>query len=200
MPSASLTLWRSDRVPKLDEMEAAHAAIGGIRRGRRYTTQQVNHAYVMLLAAQFQAFCRDLHSESVSHVKNAVAPAALQNPIAAEFQRDRKLDRGNPNPGNIGSDFNRIGMDFWAEVRRLDRRFNPRPQPSLALHQTHLETLNSWRNAIAHQDFRSTSLGGRTAVQLAEVRQWRRSCDVFARAFDEAVRVYLQGVSGTSPW
>ncbi len=36
----------------------------------------------------------------------------------------RKLDSGNPNPGNLGSDFNRFGLDFWAVVDRLDVR-NP---------------------------------------------------------------------------
>jgi hypothetical protein len=37
----------------LQEIENAHAAVGGTGRGRRYTTQQINRAFVMLLASQF---------------------------------------------------------------------------------------------------------------------------------------------------
>jgi len=27
--------------------------------------------------------------------------------------RDRKLDPGNANPGNIGADFARLGLEIW---------------------------------------------------------------------------------------
>jgi hypothetical protein len=36
------------------------------------------------------------------------------------------LDRGNANPGAIGADFNRLGIEFWPEVHthrpRNDKR------------------------------------------------------------------------------
>ena len=44
------------RARALDEMAEAHAAVGGTARGRRYTTQQLNQAYAVLLAAHFQGF------------------------------------------------------------------------------------------------------------------------------------------------
>lgn len=34
--------------------------------------------------------------------------------------RNRKLDQGNPGPGNLGSDFGIFGASFWPEVQRLD--------------------------------------------------------------------------------
>ena len=52
----------------LDEIEAAHASVGGTGPGRRYATQQINQAYAVLLASQFQGYCRDLHTESVAHL------------------------------------------------------------------------------------------------------------------------------------
>ena len=194
MSSASLQNWFAIRTADLDQIWNAHATVGGTSRGRRYATQQINHAYVMLLSGQFQGFCRDLHSECVDHLLNAAAPLAptLQIVIRAEFRRDRKLDRGNPSADNIGSDFGRLGVAFWDDVRALDKRNKRR--------QKHLERMNEWRNAIAHQDFNPAKLGGKTTVRLAEVKRWHAACDGLARAFDEVMRVYLSTVFGASPW
>jgi hypothetical protein len=62
MPSRSFELWNTDRRQALDQIAAAHAAVGGVGPGRRYATQQINQAYATLLSSQFQGFCRDLHS------------------------------------------------------------------------------------------------------------------------------------------
>lgn len=85
-------------------------------------TQQINQAYAMLLSSQFQGFCRDLHSECVDHLVRAIGPTVLNTALRAEFVFARKLDRGNPKPGNIGSDFTRLGLAFWGEVRGDDAR------------------------------------------------------------------------------
>ncbi len=57
MPSNSLLRWRESQRSKLDEIMEAHRAVGGAGRWRRYATEQVNHAYAMLLSSQFQGFC-----------------------------------------------------------------------------------------------------------------------------------------------
>lgn len=67
----SLLRWRNESAQALDEIEAAHVAVGGTGRGRRYATQQINQAYVVLLSSRFQAFCRDLHSETVAELIRA---------------------------------------------------------------------------------------------------------------------------------
>src|SRR5438045_1439861 len=100
MHSNSLLHWRGSQRSKLDEIMEAHRAVGGAARGRRYATEQINHAYAVLLSSQFQGFCRDLHSECVQHVVQSI-PSALQNVVRGEFMRTRKLDKGNANPGNI---------------------------------------------------------------------------------------------------
>ena len=189
MPSKSLIRWRGESAAALDELEAAHVAVGGAGRGRRYATQQINQAYVVLLSSRFQQFCRDLHTEAVAELVLAV-PTALQLILQKDWTTGRLLDRGNPNAGNIGSDFGRLGMNLWADVYAQ----SPRHQRCRAL----LDQMMEWRNAIGHQDFNKPALHGRTQIQLAEVRLFRRACGVLAAAFDETVLAHLHAVAGPS--
>ncbi len=191
MPSWSLRIWQSDGARALDEIEAAHAAVGGTGRGRRYATQQINQAYAVILSAQFQRFCRDLHSEAVDHLVLPITNPDLREIIRREFTRSLKLDRGNPNPGNMGSDYERLDLYIWRRVYAVDQRNQNR--------RHRLETLNIWRNAIAHQDF-AAQVGGGTTLRLSSVRDWRRACDGLARGFDLVVRAHLHRISGVPPW
>src|SRR5204862_5713960 len=102
MPSLAFQHWLGVRLAALDEIENAHRLVGGTGPGRRYATQQINQAYAMLVVAQYQGFCRDLHSECVDHLLRPVTSASLLLVLRTEFLTNRKLDRGNPNPGNIG--------------------------------------------------------------------------------------------------
>jgi hypothetical protein len=99
---------------------------------------------------------------------------------------------GNPHPGAIGSDFNRLGVDIWTDVYALDAR-NERRRESL-------QELIDWRNAIAHQDFDPVVPGGIPTLHLARVRAWRSAVNALVRAFDQAMYNYLQGVVGSAPW
>ena len=121
MPSKSLTRWRGELADALNEIEDAHATVGGTERGRRYATQQINYSYAALLSSHFQGFCRDLHSECIDHIV-ATAPLPLQGFMQREFVWNRSLGKGNPHPGAVGSDFNRLGIDFWASVDALNSR------------------------------------------------------------------------------
>jgi hypothetical protein len=191
MPSNSLQRWNGERAEALDEIENAHIIIGGTERGRRYATQQVNYSYATLLSSHFQGFCRDLHTECVERIV-AAAPAPMQWFMRAEFVWNRSLSRGNPHPGAIGSDFNRLGIDFWPTVDALDARNERR--------RTSLQELVHWRNAIAHQDFDSVAPVGVPTLHLATVKAWRGSTNVLARSFDQAMYNYLQQILGAAPW
>jgi len=192
MPSNSVQRWNTTRVQELDQIENAHRRVGGGGRGRRYATQQINHAYTMLLSSQFQGFCRDLHSEAVDHIARSVAPTSLRSVLRAEFTLHRKLDRGNPNPGHIGSDFNRLGFAFWDQIRAESRWNNGRID--------HLKDLNDWRNAIAHQHFDPAQLGGTINLRLATVRSWRKACTQLAGEFDAVVGNHVVDITGTVSW
>ncbi len=189
MPSSSLHEWRTVRAASLDEIEAAHSSLGGTGPGRRYATQQVNHAYVVLLSGQFQGFCRDLHTECARFIAGSVSPVVLRPAIVEGFLRDRKLDRGNPNPGNIGADFGRFNVELWTEIYQRDARNRSR--------RAALDALNDWRNAIAHQDFTRTN---GAAIQLQQVRKWRRATENLAADIDAVMSTYLTQLVGSPPW
>jgi hypothetical protein len=191
MPSYSLIRWNGERSAALDEIENAHVMVGGTERGRRYATQQINYSYAALLSGQFQAFSRDLHSECIDHIV-AVVPAQLQGFLRVEFVWNRSLGRGNPHPGAIGSDFNRLGIDFWTEVYGLGARNERRREL--------LQELIDWRNAIAHQDFDPVAPGGIPTLHLAQVRAWRSAVNALARHFDQAMYNYLRALLGSAPW
>lgn len=191
MPSHSLIRWNRERGDALDEIENAHAVVGGTERGRRYATQQINYSYAALLSSHLQGFCRDLHSECIDHIV-AIVAAQLQGFLRVEFIWNRSLGRGNPHPGAIGSDFNRLGVDFWTEVYALDGRNERRREL--------LQELIDWRNAIAHQDFDPVAPGGIPTLHLARVRGWRRAVSALARYFDQAMYNYLQALLGGAPW
>jgi hypothetical protein len=161
------------------------------RRGRRYATQQINYSYAALLSSQFQGFCRDLHSECIDHIV-AIVPAQLQGFIRVEFVWNRSLGRGNPHPGAIGSDFNRLGVDFWTTVYALDARTERRREV--------LQELIDWRNAIAHQDFDPVAPDGVPTLHLGRVRGWRSAVNALARYFDQTMYNYLRVLLGADPW
>jgi hypothetical protein len=192
MPSRSLLFWRARSAQALDEIEAAHRAVGGSGRGRRYATQQINQAYAVMLSSQFQRFCRDLQSEAVDVLATTISVPEVLDVFRLQLTTGRKLDSGNPNPANIGSDFGRLGIDFWPEVLASDSRNASR--------RLSLEALNRWRNAIAHQDFSTLSLAGRTELRLAEVRHWRAGCNALAQEFDAVVGHHLATIHGVAPW
>ena len=191
MPSNSLAKWNGERTDALDEIENAHVMVGGTESGRRYATQQINYAYAALLSSQFQGFCRDLRSECVDHIV-AIVPPQLQATLLAEFIWNRSLDKGNPHPGAIGSDFKRLGVDFWTEVDVLNAKNERRREL--------LQELVDWRNAIAHQDFDLVAPAGNPTLHLARVRAWRRSMGGLADCFDLVLYNYLRALLGAAPW
>jgi hypothetical protein len=191
MPSGSLHSWNTVRRSALDEIEAAHRSIGGTGRGRRYATQQINQAYAVLLSSQFQGYCRDLHSECADYFVEGLPAGLLRTALRNVLVQNRRLDKGNPNAGNIGADYNRFGLPFWDEVRNFDSRNQAR--------LNRLGELNDWRNAIAHQDFDPTVLGA-TLLRVQRVREWRNACNQLANSFDEVMRLHLQMLNGGSPW
>jgi hypothetical protein len=181
------------RAAALDEIEHAHRSVGGTGPGRRYLTQHINQAYAVLLSSQFQGFCRDLHEECVDWLAAAVARPVLSGTYRRSLLAGRKLDTGNPNAGNIGSDFGHLGLAFWLAVDADSAR---NPQRRLGL-----EALNRWRNAIAHSAFAPDMCrGGRPSLRLAQVQDWRKACDGLGRSFDNVLHAHLLSATGGVPW
>lgn len=163
-------------------------------------TLQVNYAYAVLLASQFQRYCRGLHSEAVDHlcarVRGTSAPPWAELLIRERLVSNRMLDRGNANAGNLGADFARFaGRPFWADVRAHHALNNAR--------QAKLDALNRWRNAIAHQDFADVPPldgAGRTSLRKSDVDRWRSACGGLSVSFDAVVSDWILDLTGTRPW
>jgi len=192
MSSVSLQTWMTTGMQALDQIENVHAQVGGAGPGRRYATEQINRAYVMLLSSHFQEFCRKLHAECVEYLVGTIVIVPVRRVLQTIAGHNLRLDWGNPNAGNIGIDFNAFGITFWPDVKAYDRRKETRHKA--------LETLNLWRNAFAHNDFSKKELGGRKNVRLKEVKKWRSACNGLARSFDEVMRRHLRLWLGQSPW
>src|SRR5437588_152990 len=105
MPSNALRQWQGGQADELDRMEEAHHAIGGPGPGRRWRLQHLNDAYIVLLVAHFQSFCRNLHSEAASAFAAGTQPTAARIAVLAAMQSDRRLDHGNASIDNIRRDF-----------------------------------------------------------------------------------------------
>jgi hypothetical protein len=197
MPSKALRSWRSERRRRLDELMAAHQTVGGTGRGRRWRTRELNWALTLRLAGEFQGFARDLHNLAIDFF---VAAASAGNADLAEVLQERVttnrlLERGNAQPGSLGSDFALLGLTLWPTLTRTDARA-PTWNDSL-------DRLNRTRNAIAHVDEDALEALRREGhpVTLKAVRRWTRDLDGLAATMDDVVSVYLDQLLGQGrPW
>jgi hypothetical protein len=189
--SLSFEKWSTERLPALRELDSARRGLREFKRGTRFAIRQIHESYVVLLASHFQGFCRDLHDECADFFVRTISTEMLRNTVRIVLVLGRKLASGNATPGNIGSDFGRFGLEFWDEVRKLDAGNQDR--------QKELDRLNAWRNAIAHQHFDLSKLGG-ADLRLPLLRGWRTVCDRLAVSFDGVMRSHLALVNGVAPW
>jgi hypothetical protein len=186
MPSASLQRWRNDRMPRLGEVDAQCAACLVLAPPQPNLVEENLRAYVLLLSAHFQGFCRDLYVECAQVVVSKVR-ASLQPLIRTQFVAHLKLDHGNPNLPNLREDFKRFGFDL--DLVAAD------PANSTRLPQ--LELLNRWRNIAAHHGPIPT---GWQPLDLPSLRAWGNSCDGLATSLDAILYNELRKILRRAPW
>lgn len=193
MPSTALHAWQSARRQRLQNLFDAYVALGDSDSEDHWKTEQVTWALVLLLAAEFQGFCRDLHDQAGIAFARATAceNLRLERVLRDQLAHNRVLDRGNAHPGSLGADYDRLGMELWGALN------TQWPVEANEWKRT-LTGLNDARNAIAH------SHGGKVAaldLQLSTVQTWRSSLDGLAVAMDNIVGEYLAGMFGSiDPW
>lgn len=197
MTSTSLFKWRHERSARLDKLMQAHVVVGGSGVGRRWATEELNHAIVLRLASEFQGFCRDLHNEAVNAIALAIAngDTRIEEVASLAYRTGRRLDRANADPVTLRRDFDLLGMSFWPDL------YSQCPVKG-KLWRQNLELLNSARNGLAHDDYDKVAkiavLGW--PLTLASVRRWRSSLDGLAVAMDRLVKQKVQDVWRTTPW
>ena len=120
MPSDALVAWQTERMPRLQMVEVDCLHLEALHAAAPNRVQEFIRSYAVLLSAEFQGFCRDLHDKCAESLVDSVNPPALQAVLRSQCRYGRKLDTGNPNPGNLGADFNRYLFEFWDEVLVVD--------------------------------------------------------------------------------
>jgi len=189
--SVALKVWNGSSREVLDEIEAVHAT--GL--GSRMLTRQVNYAYATLIVAHFQQYCRALHAEVAEAIVASVPNQDLAAALEVLLEERLLLDRGNPTPGSLGSDFGRFGFKFWGVLTEVDLLNEDR--------KARLAQLCEWRNAVVHGDIARKGAAGQLIPQrltLKTCRDWRRSLGALARSMDRVLSVHLQTLGCPESW
>jgi len=197
VPSTALLRYDHERRARLEELVAAHRLVGGPGRGRRWRTQQLNNALVLRLAAEFQGFSRDLHDLSARTFASWAAGGntSVESALDKLLVEGRQLDRGNANPGSLGSDFGRLGFTLWPALTQRD--------PMTPDQQAALDLLNRARNAIAHYNEGELAAVRKTgaSITLRGFRRWQRDLDRLAVNLDAEVASQLGRLfQQPAPW
>lgn len=186
MPSAALTHWRSDRLPRLNEVESHCAAVAALVPPKPEFLDETLRGLVLHLSAHFQGFCRDLYTEC-SQKCIAAMPVGLQSAAQFQFFAHLAVETGNPSYANLKRDFSRFGFSFNLSAT------NPQEL-------TDLNHLNEWRNKAAHQGIRPLAGGVPAVITVAIVQGWKMSCDGLAGALNGIMEIELLRILGVAPW
>jgi hypothetical protein len=226
MGSVALREWHGARAKRVDDLLSLHAVVGGTHKGRRRNLEELNHALILKLAAEFQGFARDLHqvaSERFAH-EASHGNSAVETMTLKLLTLNRKLDAGNATPSSIGNDFGRLFLNYWQNLRAGSPLG---PSASQSGFQNHvvvkainrLEALNLLRNAIVHSNpsielqfgvgllegaWRTGSTpvaSARSSVRKTEVVAIRASLDLLALRMDRLTsRELAETFRIQAPW
>jgi len=195
MASKSLMAWRTDACSAFDELENAHRAVGGVKPGRRFLTQQLNYSYTTLLSARFQGFVRALHTQTLDVIADGTHNETYRTLLRESLAQSRALDRHNAQPNSIEDDFSRFGLDIWSHVDR-ERSGNDERRKKLW-------ALITWRNAIAHDEIDAKLARGAlnpVTVSLGTCRSWRSALNVLSASLDKVTADHCQTLGLPRPW
>ncbi len=116
----------------IDQLKAAHdAASGSTGPGRRWNTESLNRAAVVLLCAHFEGFLEDLFRESVASMENAHVPSgSVPRVLVMEALSEdaRKLSQSK----DMG--------DRVATLQRLMNRIRPFVDPTRPIQPGEIDT------------------------------------------------------------
>lgn len=159
MGSVALREWQGVRAKRVDDLLSLHAVVGGTHKGRRRNLEELNHALILKLAAEFQGFARDLHQVASERFATEASNgnSAVETMTLKLLTLNRKLDAGNATPASIGSDFGRLFPSFWQNVRAVSALDLVAPtgrnlDTAASKAIVRLEALNLLRNAIIHSN------------------------------------------------
>jgi hypothetical protein len=185
--------WDTTARSRLDELEAIHTRAHGAKRGRRWGTEQLNRSLFLVLIAQFQTYCRDLHDEAID-VYVGAANLHQQAILRKLLTQNRDLDKKNPRPAALGSDFARLGIDLVPKLKAVS------PEVSDAVDG--LEVLVEFRNAVAHGNESALAASvatGQIEPTLVSYRSRRRTLNRLVGTMDQVVSTELASELHVAP-
>jgi hypothetical protein len=164
--------------------------------------EPVAHAYVLLVAAQFQGFVRDLHDlGALALVAAAGAPPHVASLLTGAIVEGRALDKGNATVPAIQNDFRRLGLHGMnGAIGRIQPRWagGSGAQGDRAA----FEELLNLRNCLAHGNERELAALRRRSV-LDTVSWTRAKVPVrnrTAKAMDRVVWDHFRQATDVEPW
>lgn len=196
MGSQALQVWQGRRAARLDNLVASHRAISGATPGRKWLTEELNHALILRLAAEFQGYCRNLHDEAIWHLVETTVPSThpVNAILRSAMQERRQLDRGNATWSNLLEDFARLGSALKEDLRDA----YPGRYDGWVLR---LDQLNYARNALIHDDAtKIDKFHADHGLTLATFKTLRSSVGGLAIALSATLGAYLKSQTGTEPW
>lgn len=195
MASTAKSEWATTAKARLDELERVHTDARGKGPGRRWGTEQLNRSLFVVLVAQFQIFCRDLHDEAID-VHVAAANVRQADLLRNLLTQGRKLDVQNPQPAALGSDFGRLGFALIPALRAEGTDIENALEG--------LDLLVRFRNAIAHGNesvLQRLVSGGEIKATLTSYRTYRRTLNRLVGTMDRVVAAELaSGLDIPRPW
>lgn len=195
VPSTSRQNWESEAKAAFEEIENAHEAVGGTKPGRRFVTQQLNYAYVVLLAARFQGFARSLHTQTADVIAAGAHSPSYRVILLESLTHNRALDKQNAQPNAIAEDFDRFGLDVWSKMDAARHDNDERRKKLWAVVE--------WRNAIAHHDIDAKLAKGTLnpdKITLSTCKAWRSALNVLARSLDKVAADQCEALGLNRPW
>jgi hypothetical protein len=194
--SVALEEWRGASARSLDEIESLHRLVEETSPSAPALIRQITYAYAASILAQFQRYCRAVHTEAVDALVAVMpGPAALAAVFGGVMVERRFLDRANPTPSNLNRDFMRFRFKLWTNIEADDGRNRRRKEK--------LTQLCEWRNAIAHGDISRRQAAGRLVpreLDFETCRDWRQALDGLAVSIDTVTAMGCQALGCSEPW
>lgn len=143
MGSPALRIWEATRLPRLRELATVYLAVAESDSAREWGTAQLSRSRFVVLVAEFQGYCRDLH-DAASQIHLERIDPSQRKMVGRLLRETRALQRRNPSRSAIGADFMRLDIHIVLELQQA------KPESTRQLDR--LDRLIGYRNAIVHGD------------------------------------------------
>ncbi len=178
--------WNTTRQGRLSKLEAQCVWAAGLVPPDPDMVAEHLRAYVTLLSAHFQGFCRDLYTEASLKVVARIKRVGLRLIVQAQFAAGLKLGKVNPTLDALTEDFSRFGI--------TSLRVAVGTAPPADAHKGRLKAMNECRNKCAHGEPVIPEL------LLTNIQDWRASCGWLASRLNAVVYDKLRSAFRAAPW